>query len=204
MITEYFSKNPEVRAKFIFNFIAPAYRKVEEKLKANYIVAMDKLAGAVPLRGKSVLDIGSGTGAWAVRFLDQKVSRVEAVDFSEKMLKVAAEQHPEIHFSYGNAEKLSRFEDNSFDITTASYVLHGVKAERREKMLREMRRVAKEAVVIHDFWGRTPVFVRFLEFMEQSDYKQFKKSFTQEMEAMFREVKVLPVRAGAAVYIGFI
>lgn len=204
MITQYFSKDPEVRAKFIFNLIAPAYRKVEEKLKANYIAAMDALAAHVPLRGKSVLDIGSGTGAWAVRFQDKEVAHIEAVDFSRKMLEVAAKQHPDIRFSYGDAENLKQFADKSFDIATASYVLHGVKAGRREKMLREMKRVAREYVIIHDFWGRTPLFVRFLEFMEKSDYKQFKKSFRQEMEATFREVKVFPVRAGAAVYVGYV
>jgi ubiquinone/menaquinone biosynthesis C-methylase UbiE len=97
---------------------------------------------------------------------------------------------------------LSHFEDNSFDIVTATFVLHGMKAEKRSKVLQEMKRVARQQVVIHDYYGPTEPVARFLEFLEKSDYKNFKKQFPMEMQAHFTETTLLNGVRGRALYIG--
>ena len=97
---------------------------------------------------------------------------------------------------------MSKLKDNSLDIVTASYVLHGVKKDRKEKILSEMKRVSKKNVVIHDFIGKTPVFIRFLEFMEKSDYKNFKQNFCNELKDKFSETHNIQTGHGNGLYIG--
>ncbi len=117
------------------------------------------------------------------------------------MVKQAQKNHPNIKFSLAHAESLSEFKDNSFDIVTASFVLHGVKQDKREVILDEMKRISKRYVVLHDFIGKTPLFVRLLEFMERSDYKNFKKHFCKEFQEKFPKTMKIPSRFGSGLYI---
>ncbi len=200
-ILHYFSKDANKRAKFIFGLIAPIYAKVDPHLVKGYQKTIQKLDDEITIEGKTVLDIGTGTGAWAMKFLQSNAAKVHGVDLSPKMHIVSKEKHPKIEFSIGDAEDLKEFTDNSFDIVTASFVVHGVKVNRREKILSEMKRVSKEYVVLHDFIGKTPVFVRFLEFMEKSDYKNFKKNICNELQAKFTKTMKIESDLGSGLYI---
>ena len=202
--TDYFSKDANKRAKFIFNLIAPIYGKVDAGLIKNYAHAISLVDDEIPIRGKKVLDLGTGTGAWAEMFRLRGAKKVHGVDFSVKMLEAGKRKHPEISFVNGDAENLFEIDDNSFDIVTASYVLHGVKENKRRKMLEEMNRISKEYVVIHDFAGRTSPFLQFLEYMERSDYKNFKKGFCDELKNIFPETKKIDSINGSGLYIGTI
>lgn len=200
-ILHYFSKDADKRAKFIFNFIAPLYGKLDKQLQKGYKYSATKLDEEINLNGKSVLDIGTGTGAWIASLNKKNISKAYGIDFSKKMLKQAKKNHSGIDFKLANAESLSKFEDNSFDVVTASFVLHGVKKDKREKLLNEMKRISKKYVVLNDFIGKTPLFIRFLEFMEQSDYKNFKKSFCNELKNKFINVRKLSAKYGVGLYI---
>ena len=202
-IIHYFGKDPEKRAKFIFNLIAPVYGFIDKGLAGQFREAAEILNAEIPLNGLKVLDVGCGTGAWGAS-LAQLGANVSGVDMSEKMIAQAREKHPEIQFYHGDAKDLSLFEDNQFDLLTASYVLHGTKQEMRTRMLNEMKRIASRYVVVHDFYGRTAVFTRFLEFMERSDYINFKKNFATEMQGMFNKIKITECGEdnGTALYIG--
>ncbi len=202
-IFHYFSSNPDIRAKYIFNLIAPYYSKVDHVLQDKYQKTFEVLKAEFPIEGLTVLDIGTGTGAWAAMYELNKVGTINAVDFSEKMLAESQKKYPNIKFSLGNAENLSQFADNSIDIVTASYVLHGVKSDKRAKILSEMSRIAKKYVVINEFIGKTPAFVRFLEFMEKSDYKHFKLHFEQEIQPYFNKTNRIFVEYGTGLYIGY-
>lgn len=199
-IADYFSKDPNKRAKFIFNLIAPIYGNVDAGLIKNYLHAVGIVDKEIEIKGKRVLDIGTGTGAWAEAFRMIGATDVHGIDFSSKMLIESRKKHPGISFNYGDGENLNNFEDNSFDIVTASYVLHGVKKDQRKKMLNEMKRVSKKHVVIHDFSGSTPLFLRFLEMMEKSDYKNFKANFCNELKSLFFETKKLESINGSGLY----
>jgi ubiquinone/menaquinone biosynthesis C-methylase UbiE len=201
-LNHYFSNDPEKRAKFIFNLIAPIYGKLDKAVAAGFIKSMEKLETKIGIKNKSVLDVGTGTGAWASLFLKSGASEVSGVDFSEKMLKKAEQGHPKISFSYGDAKNLKNIEDNKFDIVTASFVLHGTKREVRKVILSEMKRVSKQYVVIQDFVGKTPFGIKILEWLEKSDFVNFKETFEEEMREFFIESSILEVGGGSGLYIG--
>ncbi len=200
-IFDYFSRNKDKRSKFIFNTIAPLYSKFDKSLQSGFEASSEILDKEIVIAGKSVLDIGTGTGAWAAAINKLGAYKVHGVDFSEKMIKEAEKNHPEINFSLSNAEDLKDFEDNSFDIVTASFVLHGSEKVKRNLILKEMKRVSKKYVILHDMIGKTPGFVRVLEFLEQSDYKNFKRNFCNELNEEFNNSKKIPAKYGSGLYI---
>ena len=185
----------------MFDFIAPIYGKVDGSLVKSYSKSIELLGDEINITGKKVLDIGTGTGAWAAKFLSSDAAYVKGVDISYKMLNESKKKHKDIDFVIGNAEDLHEIKDDSFDIVTASYVVHGVRADRRASMLSEMKRISRKHVVIHDFVGRTPVFVRFLEFIEKSDYKNFKHNFCTELKVLFHKTKKISSVNGSGLYI---
>ena len=201
-IHHYFSTDSEKRAKFIFNFIAPVYGYLDDKVAKGFKKSIDKLSDSIDLQGKEVLDVGTGTGAWGSLFLFKGVKSVTGVDFSAKMIKQARKNHTDMNFFIADAKDLSRFADNSFDIVTASYVLHGTKREMRKAILSEMSRVAREYVVIHDFMGKTHFAIKILEWLERSDFVNFKKTFAEEMREFFNSTKEIEVGDGTGLYIG--
>ncbi len=200
-VKHYFSKNADKRAKFIFNLIAPIYGRLDKKLEAGFYSTVLILNNEINIAGKTILDIGSGTGAWSSSLNKFGPAYIQGIDFSEKMILQAQKNHPELKFNQGNAENLSEFEDNSFDIVTASFVLHGVKKEKRANILNEMNRISIKYIILNDFTGKTPLFIRFLEFMERSDYKNFKQNFCSEFKAKFNNTKKIRARYGTGLYI---
>ena len=201
-IRNYFSKDEEKRAHFIFDLIAPLYGIIDKGTHEDFKKMADVLNRHISLHGKSVLDIGCGTGAWISMLNEYGLQNPTGADFTEKMLKIARQNHPDIDFVLQNGTQLSHFEDNSFDIVTATFVLHGMKAEKRSQVLYEMKRVARQQVVIHDYHGPTEPIARFLEFLEKSDYKNFKKQFATEMQEHFEKTLLLNGTKGRALYIG--
>jgi ubiquinone/menaquinone biosynthesis C-methylase UbiE len=197
----YFSKDADKRARFIFNFIAPIYGRLNPSVEKNFYHSIDVLDKKIQLKGKAVLDLGTGTGAWAANFKNRKAASVTGVDFSRKMLLQAQKSYPDLKFEQGNAENLKQFGDNSFDIVTASFVLHGVKEPKRATILKEMHRVSRKYIVIHDFIGETPFSIRVLEFLERSDYKFFKQNFCNELKAHFPKSEKIPTRFGTGIYL---
>lgn len=201
-IKDYFSKDENKRAHFVFNLIAPFYGIIDGGTHEDFKKMATLLNQHVPLRGKSVLDVGCGTGAWLSKLNVHDLQESVGTDFTDKMLKVAREKHPELKFVPGDAENLSQIEDQSFDIVTATLVLHGMKEDKRSKVLKEMKRIARKYVVIHDFHGPTEFIVRILETLERSDYKYFKQHFEAEMQAHFEKTTLIDDVKGRALYIG--
>lgn len=75
------------------------------------------------LIGKSVLDLGCGYGENCAAFQALGASKVLGVDISEKMLAVAAMEHPEIEFIRGDMNDLS-FLGDRFDVVFSSLAVH--------------------------------------------------------------------------------
>ncbi len=201
-IFHYFFGNDKQRAEFIFNFIAPFYGYIDKTLSEGYIKSCEQLNKAIPLSNLSILDIGTGTGAWISSISAHSNQKAVGTDFSKKMLNQAKKNHPNIEFIHADGENLSSFKDNSFDVVTASFVLHGMKAPERDIVLKEMKRVARKYVMIHDFHDKTATFIKFLEFMERSDYKNFKKNFRKEMSQHFDKTELIVAKRGTGVYVG--
>jgi ubiquinone/menaquinone biosynthesis C-methylase UbiE len=201
-IINYFSGDEDKRARFIFNLIAPVYGLIDRVVSENYRDIVEELNRQFPLAGRSVLDVGTGTGGWIAALARFPLSEAAGVDFSEKMIRQARKKHPEISFEVVDGKALSPFSDNSFDIVTCSFVMHGMKRPLRQAVLREMFRVARRAVVIHDFYGEIPWSTRLLEKLEKSDYKNFLKTFTGEMKEHTPNLQIITVNKGNGLYIG--
>ncbi len=198
----YFSSDEHKRARFIFDLIAPVYWLIDISTKKNYPEIVKLLNESMPLKGRSALDVGTGTGTWIATLNTFGLSHAQGTDFSEKMIAKAKNNHPKIAFTSSDAGELKAFQDNSFDIVTASFVMHGMKKEARSKVLNEMKRVAKSYVIIQDFYIKSSPFVRLIEWLERSDYVYFKKHFAEEMATFFSKTKVLSAHNGNGLYIG--
>lgn len=199
----YFSKDEDKRARYIFNLIAPVYHLIDKGTYKDYLEMARVFNSNIPLKGKAVLDVGSGTGSWLAALNRYSLGKATGVDFSDKMLFEAQKVHPDLEFVKAAGEDLTFFKDKSYDVVTATFVLHGMKSDKRKRVLLEMKRVAREFVVIHDFYGKTEWITRILESLEKSDYKNFKLNFSSEMQSVFSETEVIPAKnAGRALYIG--
>lgn len=201
-IHHYFSNDEEKRALFIFDLIAPFYHLIDKGTRDNYVKMAELLNAHIPLKGKTILDVGCGTGSWIATLNRYGLEKGVGADFSKKMLAEAGKNYPALEFVHQNGENLSAFADNSFDLVTATFVLHGMKAPKRALLLEEMKRVAKKFVVIHDFYKSSSFAVWLLETLERSDYVRFKNHFKEEMETSFSMVEILEGENGNALYVG--
>ena len=113
----------------IYNFNKKAYYQMYEEIK-----------GLIH-RDMKVLEVATGTGLIALNIADSAES-VEAIDFSEKMIKTALKKkNPHhVHFSVMDATKLS-FESAQFDAVIISNALHIMPEP--ELVLENIRRVLK-------------------------------------------------------------
>jgi len=200
-IFHYFIGNDKKRAAFIFNFIAPIYGFIDRATSTDYQELIEAANQKLNLEGLSVLDVGTGTGSWVAALKKTTKAKAIGVDMSEKMLVQAVKNYPEIEFIHQDGEDLGRFESSSFDVVTASFVLHGMKIKERTKVLAEMKRVASKYVIIQDFHGKIESMILFLEILERSDYKFFIKNFESEMKQMFKEFFLIKIQ-NRTLYIG--
>jgi ubiquinone/menaquinone biosynthesis C-methylase UbiE len=110
--------------------------------------------------GQSVLDVGCGTGALAIA-AKRRVGaggRVCGIDASSEMIARAREKARkaglEVSFEAGVIESLP-FADGTFDVVTATIMLHHLPEDVRRLGLREIRRVLKPGgrLFVVDFGG---------------------------------------------------
>ncbi len=109
-------------------------------------------------RGRSVLDLGTGTGDIALYFAEAGFL-VTGIDISSEMISCAKENARQtglsVSFERGDAENL-RFEDNSFDILTLRNILWTLPSP--QKALSECKRVLRPGgkILLSDgFWDNT-------------------------------------------------
>ncbi len=105
--------------------------------------------------------------------------------------------------SRGDAEDLSAYQNGSYDVATASFVLHGHRPKSRLRILREMSRVSRRAVVIQDYGGPLALPMRVLEMLERSDYRNFLRSFASEFDSVFTATRKITVNQESCLYIGY-
>lgn len=106
----------------------------------------------------------------------------------------------------GDATTRLPYSDESFDLVTGAFLLHGLKSPGRIKILEEAARVTHGPVLWHDFAPIPPEEFRpgiidLLELMEGSDYRAFTQHGLSEMQGVFRTVEVIHVSERNAWYI---
>lgn len=101
------------------------YRKLRGNAdSANNIEEKPALFSLAPdLEGKAVLDLGCGYGENCAAFREQGAVTVLGVDISEKMLAVAAKEHPDIRFVRADMSDLS-FISGKYDVVFSSLAVH--------------------------------------------------------------------------------
>ena len=104
-----------------------------------------------PRAGLTVLDCCTGTGEMAIR-LAKRGAVVTGVDVTEPMLEKARRKAKglPITFVSGDARALG-VPDKSFDVAVMSLALHDMPRKVRIDVLRELRRVTRERIVIVDY-----------------------------------------------------
>lgn len=157
-------------------------------------------------KGSKILDVGTGTGQQAFAFA-KKGYDVIGIDLSEAMLEVAnrKNKYENMKFEVADATNLP-FENNHFDVSCASFVLHDMPLTIRKKVLKEMVRVTKPKgmIVIVDYALPENKIRRFLiyHFVKLYEGKYYLEFIKSDLEALLRksgiEIKEeLPVLLGA-------
>ena len=194
----------------LFNTIAPIYGLFFERQKRKFREVLNRVGPKLNLPSfKTILDVGCGTGALC-SVLQERGLEVTGIEPAEKMLLIAKRKTrgQNIRLLKANVLEGLPFEDNSFDVSIASYVAHGLIPEERKRLYKEMGRVTKEHVVIYDYNQKRSALTSFVEWMEGGDYFRFIKSAEKEMKgcatelaSCFSEVRVVNVDVRAAWYI---
>lgn len=156
---------------------------------------------------QSAIDVGCGTGALC-KALDEWGLSVTGVDSAEKMLAIARKKagtggkgSAEISFVHGDVLAGLPFQDKEYDIAVSSYVAHGLKTRERSVFYREMKRVAREAVVLFEYNEKRSVLSDIAEAMEGGDYFNFIKVVKEELVGEFGNLKVIQTGKRSALYI---
>ena len=141
--------------------------------------------------GDKILEVGAGTGAYSLYYAN-KGYEVESIELSEVNLNILRSKiTPELNIKahQGNAIDLSRYEDNTFDITLVLGPLYHVfDKEERTKVIEEAIRVTKkDGIIIYAYiltditildWGfkRNELITNFGEDkMVNKEYKAINK-----------------------------
>lgn len=107
--------------------------------------ALRTLVGLLDVEaGERLLDVGTGPAVLLTELARSAVplAGVVGIDASAEMLALAPELPEGWRLQVGNADDLS-FPDESFDVVTASYLLHLLEPEQRRRVLGELRRVLR-------------------------------------------------------------
>jgi SAM-dependent methyltransferase len=131
---------------------------------------------------KSVLDIGCGTGGFALRIATCS-KYVLGVDISESMIRTANQRKERlgisnIDFISGNAMELSTLLDRHFDHAVLSFLLHEINPQYRLKIIEQAHQCA-DALLIYDYFVPQPrnfsaALIKVIEYLGGHDhYKNF-------------------------------
>lgn len=175
-----------------FDFQVKHFTKIEKRIRSEIDIS----------KYKTVLDIGCGTGALC-KVLYEKNLEVVGVDPSKGMLAQANKRlkgNP-IELILIDPNKSLPFEDKSFDLVIISYVVHGLEEEKRIKLYKEMKGLAKEMVIVYDYNEKRGLLTTIIEYLENGDYFNFIKIAEEEMGKVFNKVKKIHVGKRAAWYL---
>lgn len=91
----------------------------------------------------NILDIGAGTGKYSIT-LAEKGHNVTAVELVKHNLNVIKQKSQKVNAIQGNAINLSKFQDNTFDITLVFGPMYHLKTKEEKILaLQEAKRVTK-------------------------------------------------------------
>jgi len=184
----------------LFHVIAGIYRwffRSEQKMFRSVVAVQAGKAGAEP--GDSFLDIGCGTGA-LISVLEESGFQAQGVDAAPNMVRVA--RRAGCACIQADIATGLPYPDASFDFVTASFVAHGLGADIRRRLYAEARRVARKAVIIHDYRGKQSFLTELVERLEGGDFFGFVSSGEAHMRQAFSSLDIIDIGHRKAWYIG--
>ncbi|MBI2037577.1 MAG: class I SAM-dependent methyltransferase [Candidatus Magasanikbacteria bacterium] len=125
-----------------YNLAAAVYDENENYLNSFEQGELIPLLGA--LADKKILDVGAGTGRLSLP-LANRGAKVTALDVSSNMLDLIKKKNSKIEIIVGDAESLP-FEDNTFDIVTAAFLIVHLKNPTR--FFDEAYRILKDGGIL--------------------------------------------------------
>ena len=153
-----------------FDCFAPLYFLVHPFVRGIAVRAVRLLPHATPL---NALDVCTGTGVVAEE-MARHGHHVSGIDRSAGMLSQRRGLRGRLGIAGAqmDARRLA-FADKSFDVCSISMALHEFAADDRRRLLAEMMRVSRRYVLVADYSGRQPWWVRLAESLEGSHFRDF-------------------------------
>lgn len=117
------------------------------------------LADHVDLAGRSLLDVGCGTGDLWAFLLDRKIGVTYlGIDLIEKMVAEARRRHPQAAFECASIFEAGALEGRQFDVVFASGVFNLDTSDNRQRLPEAVKRLlapARDTVVFNLLHART-------------------------------------------------
>ena len=158
-----FKDDPELAACGFNHVSNQCMTRVQKKaLQA----AIRNIGGRKTFSGKSLLDLGCGSGRWANLFAELSSSYC-GVDISDEMISMCQSFHPSLLFAAMDGKRIPT-DSEMFDFVFVVAVLHHNRRAEQDILLREISRVIKPGgyLFLFEAIGSTPgkrVFPRTLK-----------------------------------------
>jgi len=114
------------------------------RLKKTQRQTIEKIPGEI--FGKTILDLGTGTGNLLIYLAPKKPQKLVGLDVSPEMIKQAKEKTkdiPSVELAVADAEKIP-YPDNYFDYVICNNVFHHIVKDKAKNVFWEIKRVLKK------------------------------------------------------------
>ncbi len=75
------------------------------------------------IKGKTVLDLGCGSGPFVKKLFSLGAKKVKGIDLSEELIKIAIRENPKAKFVVGDAKK-TPYKNKGFNLVVSSLMVH--------------------------------------------------------------------------------
>lgn len=136
---------------FYTNVCNEDVRLIKDKHSQIEFITTTKYIEKYLKQGDKILEVGAGTGRYSLHYAEMgyEVNAIEFVQNNVKILKSKIKKGMKIKAEQGDALDLSRFQDNSFDVTLVLGPLyHLYTIEDQKKAISEAIRVTKKNGII--------------------------------------------------------
>lgn len=193
---------PNDKSRKLFDRISPFYGRLFERQRKNYARIFKDTNQCNLSHFSTILDVGCGSGAMASVFTEMGL-KTFAMDQSLGMLSVATsrQENKHVRFCQGSIGDGLPFPENSFDIVMAAFVAHGMKLDQRLMIYKEMKRVSKHLVILHDYNGVRSVVTSIAEIAEGGDYFNFIRDVRTELMGYFGNLEIVETEKRSCCYI---